>query len=153
MTTTQTIQIAFDTTDPHAVATFWAAALGYQKEDNSGLVKQLIDGGQLPVEATVETEYGREFADVTACVDPDGRRPRLFFQRVPEKKSVKNRLHLDVRPPDSMDEEVERALALGATIDRRVDVEGSFWTIMFDPEGNEFCILRGPEDGWSRPSL
>ncbi|HYF11275.1 MAG TPA: VOC family protein [Actinomycetota bacterium] len=45
--------------------------------------------------------------------------------------------------------EVERSVALGAAIDRRVDVEGSFWTIMLDPEGNEFCILRGPDDGWS----
>ncbi len=72
----------------------------------------------------------------------------LYFQKVPEGKVVKNRLHLDVRPFDNMAAEVERSVALGATIQRRVDVEGSFWTIMLDPEGNEFCILRGPEDGW-----
>jgi predicted enzyme related to lactoylglutathione lyase len=46
--------------------------------------------------------------------------------------------------------EVERSVALGATVQARVDVEGSFWTVMLDPEGNEFCILRGPQDGWSR---
>jgi hypothetical protein len=62
---------------------------------------------------------------------------------------VKNRVHLDLRPPDSMAAEVERSLALGATIQGRVDEGGSFWTVMLDPEGNEFCILRGPEDGWT----
>jgi predicted enzyme related to lactoylglutathione lyase len=73
----------------------------------------------------------------------------LFFQKVPEPKTVKNRVHLDLRSPDAMDKEVERSKALGATVQGRVDVEGSFWTVMLDPEGNEFCILRGPEDGWT----
>ena len=141
MTTTQTIQIAFDTTDPHAVATFWAAALGYQKEDNSGLVKQLLDAGQLPVEATIETDNGREFADVTACVDPDGRRPRLFFQRVPETKSVKNRLHLDVHVgAEAAPAEIERLKELGATFAWTSDDRGGLCTTLRDPEGNEFDV-------------
>jgi hypothetical protein len=68
---------------------------------------------------------------------------------VPEGKVVKNRVHLDLRPHDSMAKEVDRMLALGATEQRFVEEENSFWTIMLDPEGNEFCVLRGPEDGWT----
>jgi hypothetical protein len=62
---------------------------------------------------------------------------------------VKNRVHLDLRPPRSMAAEVERLRDAGATDHRFVEEGGSFWTIMLDPEGNEFCVLRGPEDGWS----
>ena len=81
--------------------------------------------------------------------DPSGKTKGLFFQTVPEPKTVKDRIHLDVRPTGSMEAEVARVMELGATVKGRVDVEGSFWTIMLDPEGNEFCVLRGPEDGWS----
>ena len=73
----------------------------------------------------------------------------MFFQKVPESKAVKNRLHLDVRPTGSMEAEVARLKESGATEQTLVKVEGSFWTVMLDPEGNEFCVLRGPEDGWS----
>jgi hypothetical protein len=59
------------------------------------------------------------------------------------------RVHLDLRPPRSMAAEVEGLRSVGATDQRFVEEDGSFWTIMLDPEGNEFCILRGPEDGWS----
>ena len=114
MATVRAFQVTFDCADPARVARFWCDVLGYETPDGGDCVAQ----------------------------DPTGVGPRMYFQQVPEGKVVKNRLHLDVRPPDSMDREVERAVALGATIDRRVDVEGSFWTIMFDPEGNEFCILR-----------
>ena len=62
---------------------------------------------------------------------------------------VKNRIHLDVRPSDSMAEEVDRVTTLGATVRGFIEESGSFWTQMRDPEGNEFCILRGPDDGWS----
>jgi predicted enzyme related to lactoylglutathione lyase len=115
--------LTIDCADPRRLATFWTQALGYELR-----------------EATDET------ADI---VDPSGRGWPLLFLVVPEGKSVKNRLHLDIRPPRSMAEEVERLEAAGATVQRRVDEHGSFWTIMQDPEGNEFCVLRGPEDGWS----
>lgn len=72
-----------------------------------------------------------------------------LFQAVPEGKSVKNRLHLDLRPATSMAAEKARVLELGAREFRYVAEGGSFWTVMLDPEGNEFCVLRGPEDGWS----
>jgi predicted enzyme related to lactoylglutathione lyase len=115
--------LTIDCADPRLLATFWTQALGYELR-----------------EATDET------ADI---VDPSGRGWPLLFLVVPEGKSMKNRLHLDIRPPRSMAEEVERLEAAGATVQRRVDEHGSFWTIMQDPEGNEFCVLRGPEDGWS----
>jgi predicted enzyme related to lactoylglutathione lyase len=120
--------LTFDCADPVRLADFWAASLGWEVGD-------------------VDEE--------DAFVSPAGTQDDtpwqgLLFQKVPEGKVVKNRLHLDLRPEDSMAAEVERSVALGATVQARVDVEGSFWTVMLDPEGNEFCILRGPQDGWSR---
>jgi hypothetical protein len=69
---------------------------------------------------------------------------RLIFLKVPEGKSVKNRLHLDLRP-DDRDAEVERLIGLGA---RKVDIgQGDVtWVVMADPQGNEFCVLRELED-------
>jgi hypothetical protein len=73
----------------------------------------------------------------------------MLFLVVPEGKAAKNRVHLDLRPSDSMANEVERVKGLGATELRFVEEGGSFWTVMLDPEGNEFCVLRGPDDGWT----
>ena len=115
--------ITFDCADPKALAAFWAAALGMVVDDED-------DEGAF-------------------VVDPAGKSKGLFFQKVPEPKAVKDRIHLDVRPSGSMAAEVARLKELGATEDGLVEVENSFWTIMLDPEGNEFCVLRGPEDGWS----
>ena len=137
-----TVQVAFDAADPHRVAHFWAAALGYEKEDNSAFVKQLLDAGRLPEAATIETENGREFADVAACRDPDGRRPRLFFQRVPETKTVKNRLHLDLRVGDRARTEAAaaRLVERGATVLHHGRQGPHTWITMADPVGNEFCV-------------
>jgi hypothetical protein len=105
------------------LATFWSQALGYELREANDREAEIVD--------------------------PSGRGWPLLFLVVPEGKTVKNRLHLDIRPPRSMDEEVYRLEAAGATVQRRVDEDDSFWTVMRDPEGNEFCVLRGPEDGWS----
>lgn len=69
--------------------------------------------------------------------------PMLFFNQVPEPKTVKNRLHLCLRPEDTRDQEVERLLGIGATLvaDRR-NADGTGWAVLADPEGNEFCVLR-----------
>ena len=115
--------LTFDCRDPRVVGAFWCEALGYELAD--------VDD---------------EGADLR---DPTGEGWRLLFLVVPEGKSVKNRVHLDLRPPRSMAEEVERLRAAGASVLRRVDEGGGFWTVMQDPEGNELCVLRGPEDGWS----
>jgi len=114
--------VSFDCADPRRLADFWCIALGYEALD--------VD-------------------DDEAFIGPGGGANGLYFQRVPEGKVVKNRVHLDLRPSRSMAAEVERLRNAGATDQRFVEEEGSFWTIMLDPEGNEFCVLRGPEDGWS----
>ncbi|MER5395157.1 VOC family protein [Streptomyces sp. NPDC002599] len=79
--------------------------------------------------------------------DPDGG-PTLLFVRVPEGKTVKNRLHLDLRPSGrTRAEEVERALALGARlVADRTRPDGRGWVTLTDPEGNEFCVERGDAD-------
>jgi predicted enzyme related to lactoylglutathione lyase len=78
-----------------------------------------------------------------ALVSSDGRSGVLFLE-VPEDKTVKNRLHLDLRPTDrTRDEEIDRVLALGATeVDDHRTPDGQGWMVLADPEGNEFCILR-----------
>lgn len=122
--------LVFDCADPVAVATFWAAALGYEV-----------------AVADPEDSY---------IADPSGTTRGIFFQRVPEPKTAKNRVHLDVRPTGTMQEEVDRLVSLGATIRgfiekpaSTVDGQSTFWTQMRDVEGNEFCVLRGPGDGWT----
>ena len=115
--------LTFDCRDPKMVADFWCEVLGYRLDDHD---------------------------DEGAVIRPtDGVGWTLLFLIVPEGKSVKNRLHLDLRPSGSMAEEVSRLEAAGATQIRRVDEGGSFWTVMADPEGNELCVLRGPDDGWT----
>ena len=81
------------------------------------------------------------FRDVAACFDPAGVEPRLFFQRVPEGKTSKNRVHLDVRvEEDRKTPEAERLAALGArVVDEHAD-RGPRPIVMQDPEGNEFCL-------------
>ena len=136
-----TLQVTFDCGDPHVVARFWAAAIGYEKEDHTSFVAQLLGSGEISRDATVDVDGGPQFADVSACRDPDGKGPRLFFQKVPEDKAGKNRVHLDMHVgPDRQDAEVTRLEGLGA---RRLwfsdDRGGPCWT-MADIEGNEFCV-------------
>ncbi|MGW9073763.1 VOC family protein [Streptomyces yangpuensis] len=73
--------------------------------------------------------------------------PVLYFNQVPEAKTVKNRIHVCLRPETSRDQEVERLLALGASFiaDHR-NPDGSGWAVLADPEGNEFCVLRSDSD-------
>jgi predicted enzyme related to lactoylglutathione lyase len=108
--------IAIDALDPRPVAEFWAAVLGWRivEEDDEGIT-----------------------------IAPVGEaRPRIDVFRVPERKSVKNRLHLDLRADGTTaEEEIARVVALGA---RPVDIgqpADATWTVLADPEGNEFCIL------------
>ncbi|MFE6484880.1 VOC family protein [Streptomyces sp. NPDC057757] len=143
-------KLVIDAADPHAQADFWAAALGYQVEDNSALVERLLGLKAVPVELTVESHGRRAWRDLIAVRHPDdpveeetgtGLGRRLLFQRVPEPKTVKNRLHLDLhagaeRRPD----EVARLEGLGATALREVKEPGGEWVVMTDPEGNEFCV-------------
>ncbi|CAN5638251.1 VOC family protein [soil metagenome] len=135
------VQVVFDATDPHAVAAFWAQALGYEREDHTEIVDGLVAAGHLPSDEAIDLDGGRAFRDVAAASDPEGKRPRLFFQRVPEPKTVKNRVHLDIRVGSgSLDAEVARLTDLGATFAYEMADRGPRVVTMHDPEGNELCL-------------
>jgi len=116
---------------------FWAAALGYPVPDVEGWHNFLRSQGRS------EEDLNATFA----LDDPAGVRPRMFFQRVPEPKSVKNRVHLDLAAPaaagsnrtEAIDALVQRLTALGAQKLRVVE-ESGYFVVMADPEGNEFCV-------------
>ncbi|MGA4538556.1 VOC family protein [Uniformispora flossi] len=142
----RTVQITFDCGDPAALAAFWAAALHYQV--------QSPPPGFASWDAALEA-WGvppEHRNDAPAAVDPEGSGPRLFFQKVPEGKQAKNRVHLDVRAaPDlqgdarmaALETEAERLSGLGATREQRFEPEppmGAGHIVMRDPEGNEFCL-------------
>ena len=114
--TSRFTELVVDASDPHRVARFWAAVLDYK--------------------------ISEEDDESAAIESPDGSRPSILFQKVPEAKTVKNRLHIDVNPVDrDQQQEVERLLELGA---RKIDIgQGEpSWVVMADPDGNEFCVLR-----------
>jgi glyoxalase superfamily protein len=127
--------------DPNALATFWAAVLGYPPPDAEAFAAFVAEHGVTP-----EMVAKRSVAE-----DPTGVGPRLFFHHASEPKHGRNRIHLDVnsasdhRPtPEEVEAEKERLVALGATAVRLVDQSwGEFpeyyWQ-MLDPEGNEFCL-------------
>lgn len=135
------VQVVIDAADPHALARFWADALRYRVEDHSGVVAMLLAAGRLGEDEVVDVDGRRSFRDVAACADPDGSAPRVFFQRVPEPKSGKNRVHLDLQvgAADAA-AEVERLVALGATVAWTTADRGPLTTTLRDPEGNEFCV-------------
>lgn len=143
-------KLVIDANDPHAQAAFWAETLGYEVEVNSALIDRLLAYGAITEEDTVEFRGHKSFRDLIAVRHPDdpyeeesgtGLGRRILFQRVPETKVVKNRLHLDVHAESGTREtEVERLKALGATVEGVVKEQGGEWTVMLDPEQNEFCV-------------
>ncbi|CAM3329254.1 VOC family protein [Stackebrandtia soli] len=143
-------KLVIDTKNAPALADFWAAALGYEVEDPSALIEQLLSAGHLGEDAVVEHHDRKIFRGYAAIRHPDdpfdatsgvGHGRRLLFQDVPEEKSVKNRLHVDIHSePGGLDELVTRLEGLGATRVRELDKgPAGHWWIMQDPEGNEFC--------------
>jgi hypothetical protein len=144
-------KLVIDTRNAAALADFWAAALEYEVEDPSALIDQLLAVGHLGEDAVMEHGGRRIFRGYAAIRHPDdpfddtsgiGRGRRLLFQDVPEDKTVKNRLHIDVHgEPGRTEELVARLEALGATRGREVDQgPAGHWWVMRDPEGNEFCV-------------
>ncbi len=144
---TNDVQITFDCADPGALAAFWAEVLGYQVQpppDGFASWDAALEAFGVPPE---------QRGSRSAILPVQGTGPRVFFQRVPEPKTTKNRVHLDVRAAPGLqgDErmlalqtEADRLQALGATAARRVEpdpasMESGFIT-MHDPEGNEFCL-------------
>ncbi|MGH8892837.1 MAG: VOC family protein [Actinomycetes bacterium] len=138
-----TVQVVFDCARPQQQAEFWAAALGYVVQPPPPGYDSWPD---LLREMGVPED---QWDSRSAVVDPDGGRPRIFFQRVPEAKAVKNRVHLDIQVgpgiaaaerPAMVRDEVTRLTGLGARQDRVMDEMGEHWVVMIDPEGNEFCV-------------
>jgi hypothetical protein len=149
------IQVTFDAHDPRALSTFWRDVLGYVHPAPPGVELSPADDPLAAWDAFLErigvpeSEHNAR----SAIEDPDGVGPRVFFQRVPEGKTVKNRVHLDVRVAPglagdermtTLEAEAVRLVAKGATRVRRVDPDDAAgehgFIVMQDPEGNEFCL-------------
>ncbi len=135
------VQVVFDCHDADALAAFWAKALEYVQEPPPGgfdTWEAFLEANNIPLP---------EPGSVNAVVDPDGAGPRVLFKRVPEGKTVKNRVHLDVRAGDRRDQKVAELQAAGGKILAKVTEEGQTWVTMADPEGNEFDMTgTSPED-------
>jgi hypothetical protein len=118
-------ELTIDSTDPATLARWWSEVLGYNVTDDAD--------------------------DAVEIAGPQGSGPTIVFARVPEKKMIKNRLHIDLSPTDrNQGEELERLLGLGA---RRADVgqgDDVTWVVLTDPEGNEFCLLRTRREAWGQ---
>jgi hypothetical protein len=138
------IQVTIDCTDPEAQAKFWATALRYEPDpppEGYGSWDAWLVDMEVPEE---------EWNDGASIGDPDGEGPRIYFQKVPEEKVAKNRLHLDldvgVRGApmeirrERIDAEAERLIAAGATVAYRNQTAKHHSVTMQDPEGNEFCL-------------
>lgn len=143
---TREVQITFDAADPGALATFWCEVLGYRLEPPP----PGYDSWDAALDAWGVPDDRRN--DRSAAVPLDGDGPRLFFQKVPEPKTAKNRVHLDVRAAPGqtgdarmtiLQAEADRLVALGARQVRRIDLDGAMesgFIWLEDAEGNEFCL-------------
>lgn len=138
------IQVVFDAAEPAKLAEFWALALGYVQQPPPEGFDTWEDFGRsigMPEE---------RFGDQAAIIDPEGAGPRIFIQRVPEGKTAKNRVHLDIRVAEAgtseaelerlISEKVARLTEAGASlVEHNTDFRGNAM-VMRDPEGNEFCV-------------
>ncbi len=149
----RTVQVTVDAASPRALGLFWREALDYAVDPppggTVGDVEETVAAWMVFLDEHDVPESARD--DAFALVHPTGDGPRLFFQKVPEPKTAKNRVHLDLRSAPgltgdarmhALEREAERLVALGATRLHRHEpgpVEAGF-VVMADPEGNEFCL-------------
>lgn len=131
------MQLTFDASNPPAQASFWAVALGYVEQPPPPGFDTWEDF------ATANNVPAKDMGNYGALMDPDGVGPRLLFLKVPEHKTAKNRVHLDVHVPDRASH-VSQLVAAGATERETLSEFGVEWTVMEDPEGNEFCVAAQP---------
>lgn len=140
------IQIVLDTPDPDSLSKFYCEALHYKIQDppeGFSTWEDALRAWKIPEE---------EWNDASAIVDPEGKGPRIYFQKIYTPKLGKNRLHIDINASSGSDitkderikqvrEEVVRITGLGAKMQKEWD-EGpyGFWIVMLDPDGNEFCV-------------
>lgn len=136
--TSRLTEIAVAAHDPRKVAEFWRAVLDYK------IIEEQAEVIEIAPREYLDAWNDGSIAEWKAQVRAAPPIPTIIFVKVPEHKTIKNRVHLDVCPVGSQEAEVERLLALGAT---RTDIgQGDVsWVVMRDPEGNEFCVLRSVE--------
>ncbi len=142
------VQVTIDCAEPHVLADWWAETLRWEVEpQDEDFIRSVIEQG-LASEKDTTVHRGRlvfrEGAAIRPAGTPAAGQPRMLFMAVPEAKTVKNRVHLDLRPPDADDDEVERLrsalVARGATVIGHGRQGPHAWAVMTDPEGNEFCL-------------
>ncbi|NUT72717.1 VOC family protein [Pseudarthrobacter sp. C4D7] len=141
------IQIVVDSASPHELADWWAETLQWAVEpQDAGFIRSMIDQGFATEDQTTNHRGSLVWKDGAAIRPPeeiDARAPqrRILFQTAPEGKTVKNRVHWDVRLDGRDKDEVRRELeARGATFLWSARQGPHSWHTMADPEGNEFCI-------------
>jgi glyoxalase superfamily protein len=139
------IQVTLDCADPDRVAAFWAEALHYT------MAPPPAGHETWPAFLVAAGVPEEDWNSASSIVDPDGIGPRWYFQRVPELRAGKNRMHVDLNIGGGakteadvrvarVDAEVARLIGLGATDPEEVTTPGERWVVMHDPEGNEFCV-------------
>jgi hypothetical protein len=144
MASVRQVQVTFDCAEPERVARFWCEVLGY-------VLPPPPAGSAAPEDADGALPPGHQGPAFASCSDPSGVGPRLFFQRVPEGKVVKNRVHLDVRVGTglvgeerlaALEAECARLVPLGAVRGQLLVADGvnESCLLMQDIEGNEFCL-------------
>lgn len=142
--TPYTFQVTFDAADPHPLADWWAEALGWQVEpSDEEFIRKMIAEGRAAQDDTTTHRGTLVWRAGAAIRHPEGleRAPRILFQLVPEGKTVKNRVHLDVRTGgDEPKAVVERLVAAGAQVLHEGRQGPHTWTTLRDPQGNEFCV-------------
>lgn len=140
-----TLQVVVDCAEPHELADWWAATLGWEVEhQDEDFIRRMIAEGHATEDETT-THRGALVWRIGAAVnapDPSAGHLRLLFQQVEEPKSVKNRVHLDLRPAGGSDLDEVRATieARGATRVGEGRQGPHAWVVFTDPEGNEFCV-------------
>jgi hypothetical protein len=138
------IQVVFDAAEPEKLAEFWELALGYVREpppEGFESWEEFARSAGIPEE---------QFGEVSSRIDPVGEGPRLYFQRVPEGKTAKNRVHLDIRVAGRgvtgekrkrlVSEKVEQLVRAGASLAWENETLWGDSVVLRDPEGNEFCV-------------
>jgi len=135
-------QVVIDCAAPHELAGWWAEALGWEVEaQDEAFIRRMIDAGHASEADTITYNGALVWKEGAAINSPDPNRPRVLFQLVPEGKTVKNRLHLDLRVgAERREAEVGRLVAAGATELHRGSQGPHEWATLADPEGNEFCV-------------
>jgi hypothetical protein len=137
-----TFQVTIDSTAPHPLADWWAEALGWEREpSDEAFIRSMIEQGHAHESDTMRHGGELVWVEGAAIRHPTGGAPRVLFQLVPEPKTVKNRVHLDVNVgADRVAAEVERLVARGATVLHEGRQGPHRWVTIADPEGNELCL-------------